>query len=179
LQFSVRRFRGAKDETGALMRWNFKQHSVVPGFSLTLGYTVLYLSLVVLLPLSALFLRAASQPLETFWHSVTEPRVMASYRLTFGASLVGALINVFHSSLVFGTIRVSRSQNYRRIGRFAVRIAHCCIGDCIDSDMREERVVGPVSRATWNQSCVFAVGCGHCNDIYRIALRGSNAATGA
>ncbi len=82
------------------MRWNFKQHSIIPGFGLTLGYTVLYLSLIVLLPLSALFLRAASQPMEAFWHAVTEPRVMASYRLTFGASLIGALVNVFFGFIV-------------------------------------------------------------------------------
>jgi sulfate transport system permease protein len=81
------------------MRLSLKQHSVLPGFGLTLGYTVLYLSIIVLIPLSALFVRSATLPLEKFWDLVTEPRVMASYRLTFGASLVGALINV-----VFGFI---------------------------------------------------------------------------
>lgn len=86
LQF---RFRDVKT-----MRLNFKQHSVIPGFGVTLGYTVLYLSLIVLLPLSALFLRASSQPVADFWHAVTEPRVLASYRLTFGASLLGAAVNV-------------------------------------------------------------------------------------
>jgi sulfate transport system permease protein len=81
------------------MRLALKQHSVLPGFGLTLGYTVLYLSIIVLIPLSALFVRSATLPLEKFWQLVTEPRVMASYRLTFGASLVGALVNV-----VFGFI---------------------------------------------------------------------------
>ncbi len=76
------------------MRLNIKQHSVIPGFGVTLGYTVLYLSLIVLLPLSALFLRASSQPFADFWHAVTEPRVMASYRIAFGASLLGAAVNV-------------------------------------------------------------------------------------
>lgn len=83
-----------------MIRFNFRQHSVIPGFGLTLGYTVFYLSIFVLLPLSALFLRAASQPLDGFWHAVTEPRVMASYRLTFGASLIGAIINVFFGFIV-------------------------------------------------------------------------------
>ncbi len=82
------------------MRGYFKQHSIIPGFGLTLGYTVLYLSLIVLVPLSALFLRAAAQPIESFWHAVTEPRVMASYRLTFGASLIGAVINAFFGFIV-------------------------------------------------------------------------------
>ncbi len=71
----------------------FKQHSVLPGFNLTLGYSLLYLSLIVLIPLSALFIRTSRMPLADFWHAVTEPRVMASYRLTFGTALVGALVN--------------------------------------------------------------------------------------
>jgi sulfate transport system permease protein len=82
-----------------MTRFRFKQPSVLPGFSLTLGYTVFYLSLIVLLPLSALFLRTTTMGWEAFWATVTDPRVVASYRLTFGASLVGALINA-----VFGFI---------------------------------------------------------------------------
>ncbi len=78
----------------------YRTHSVIPGFGLTLGYTVLYLSLIVLIPLSALFIRAASQPIGDFWHSVTEPRVMASYRLTFGTAFIGAAINVFFGFIV-------------------------------------------------------------------------------
>jgi hypothetical protein len=58
---------------------------VLPGFGLTLGYTLLYLSLIVILPLSALFFRTASMPWEDFVKTVTDPRVVASYRLTFGA----------------------------------------------------------------------------------------------
>jgi len=82
-----------------MSHFRFKQPSVLPGFSLTLGYTVFYLSLIVLLPLSALFLRTTTMGWEAFWATVTDPRVVASYRLTFGASLVGALINA-----VFGFI---------------------------------------------------------------------------
>lgn len=75
------------------MAFKFKSHSVLPGFGLTLGYSITYLSLIVLIPLVALFLKSASLPWEKFWHAVTEPRVMASYRLTFGASFVAAAIN--------------------------------------------------------------------------------------
>jgi sulfate/thiosulfate transport system permease protein len=71
----------------------FFRPRVLPGFGLTMGYTLLYLSLIVLLPLAALLARAASTPWETFWSAVTDPRVVASYRLTFGASLVGASVN--------------------------------------------------------------------------------------
>ncbi len=72
---------------------SLKQHSVLPGFGLTLGFTVLYLSIVVLIPLSALFLRSAGMPLDKLWATISDPRVVASYRLTFGASLIAALIN--------------------------------------------------------------------------------------
>ena len=75
------------------MRIVWKQHSVLPGFGLTLGFTLFYLGLIVLIPLSALFVRTAQMPWDKFWHVVTEPRVMASYRLTFGASLAAALVN--------------------------------------------------------------------------------------
>ncbi|HET7837305.1 MAG TPA: sulfate ABC transporter permease subunit CysT [Variovorax sp.] len=72
---------------------------VLPGFHLTLGYAVLYLSLIVLIPLSALVFKTFTMSWEHFWVAVTAPRVMASYRLTFGASLIAALVN-----LVFGLL---------------------------------------------------------------------------
>ncbi len=79
----------------------FKKSSkrVLPGFRLTLGYTVLYLSLIVLIPISALFFKTFTLTLDQFWSAVTSPRVMASYRLTFGASFFAALVN-----LVFGLL---------------------------------------------------------------------------
>jgi sulfate transport system permease protein len=66
---------------------------VLPGFGLTLGYTILYLSLIVLIPLSATFLRSTELGFERFWEVVTAPRVLASLQLSFGASLVAALVN--------------------------------------------------------------------------------------
>jgi len=77
----------------------FKKRSILPGFGLTLGFTLLYLSLIVLIPLSATFLKAATLTWPHFWHIVTDPRALASYRISFGASLVAALIN-----LVFGLL---------------------------------------------------------------------------
>ena len=72
---------------------------VLPGFRLTLGYTLAYLSLIVLIPISALFLKTFSLTFEQFWIAVSSPRVMAAYKLTFGASLIAALVN-----LVFGLL---------------------------------------------------------------------------
>ncbi|MFV0679183.1 sulfate ABC transporter permease subunit CysT [Ottowia sp.] len=67
---------------------------VLPGFNLTLGYTLLYLSLVVLIPLSALVINTLSMGWGDFWAAVSAPRVLASFRLTFGASLIAAAVNV-------------------------------------------------------------------------------------
>jgi sulfate transport system permease protein len=70
-----------------------QRRRVLPGFGLTLGFTLLYLSLIVLVPLSTLALRTASMGWGPFWATVTSPRVLASYRLTFGASLGAAALN--------------------------------------------------------------------------------------
>ncbi len=77
----------------------FRAHSVLPGFNLALGITLLYLGLIVLVPLSAAFIKTAALTWEQFWNIVTAPRVVASYKLTFGASLLAASINA-----VFGLI---------------------------------------------------------------------------
>ncbi|HXE51320.1 MAG TPA: sulfate ABC transporter permease subunit CysT [Ramlibacter sp.] len=73
---------------------------VLPGFNLTLGYTLLYLSLIVLIPLSALVFKSFTLSWDQFWTAITSPRVLASYRLTFGASLIAALVNVVFGLLV-------------------------------------------------------------------------------
>lgn len=70
-----------------------RRRSVLPGFGLTLGYSLLYLSVIVLIPLSGLFFKSATLSWAEFWAKTMEPRVLASYRLTVGASLVGALVN--------------------------------------------------------------------------------------
>jgi sulfate/thiosulfate transport system permease protein len=83
-----------------LSRSLLKRHSVLPGFDLALGFALLYLGLIVLIPLSAAFLKTFTMTWEAFVAAVTAPRVMASYRLTFGASLAAALINAFFGLIV-------------------------------------------------------------------------------
>ncbi|QTN26386.1 sulfate ABC transporter permease subunit CysT [Rhodoferax sp. AJA081-3] len=73
---------------------------VLPGFKLTLGFTIFYLSLIVLIPLSALVLKTFSLSWEQFVSAVTSPRVIASYQLTFGASFLAALVNTVFGLLV-------------------------------------------------------------------------------
>ena len=92
-----------------------KQPSVLPGFGLTLGFTIFYFSLIVLIPLSGLFIKTSSLSWEQFWGIVTNPRAVASYRLTFGASLLGALING-----IFGSIIAWVLVRYRFPGRSLV-----------------------------------------------------------
>ena len=77
----------------------FKQHSVLPGFGIGLGITLFYLSLVVLIPLSALLIKTATMSWDDFWRAVSQPRVIAAYQLSFGAALIAAALN-----LVFGLL---------------------------------------------------------------------------
>ena len=81
------------------MAFTFKQKSILPGFGLSLGFTVLYLSLIVLIPLAAVFLKTSTLSWPQFWHVVSGPRAVASYQLSFGASAIAATIN-----LIFGLI---------------------------------------------------------------------------
>nr|WP_198980996.1 sulfate ABC transporter permease subunit CysT [Herbaspirillum sp. ASV7] len=73
---------------------------VLPGFRLSVGFTIFYLALIVLIPLSALFLKTFTLTWGGFVEAVTSPRVMASYRLSFGASLIGAFLNVIFGGIV-------------------------------------------------------------------------------
>jgi sulfate transport system permease protein len=73
---------------------------VIPGFQLSLGFTLFYLALIVLIPLSAVFLKTFTMTWDAFWTAVTNERVVASYKLTFGASLIGASFNVVFGGIV-------------------------------------------------------------------------------
>jgi len=89
--------------------------SVLPGFGLTMGYTLVYLSLIVLIPLAATFLKSANLGWGEFWASVTQARVLASYKISFGASLLAASVNA-----VFGLIVAWVLVRYRFPGKSIV-----------------------------------------------------------
>ena len=89
-----------------------KEHSVLPGFGLTMGFSLLYLCLIVLIPLSATILKTSALSWSQFWTTVTDPRALASYRLTFGASFLAAVVN-----LVFGFLVAWVLVRYRFPGR--------------------------------------------------------------
>ena len=89
-----------------------RRHTVLPGFGPALGFTLFYLGLVVLIPLSAAFLRAAGMGVDAFVEAATAPRVLASYRLTFGTALAAATVNA-----VFGLLVAWVLVRYRFPGR--------------------------------------------------------------
>ena len=82
------------------MKFRFRQPSVLPGFGLTLGFTIFYLSVIVLIPLSALFLKSTAMGWGDFLQTVTSPRVVAAYKLSFGASAVAAALNAAFGFIV-------------------------------------------------------------------------------
>ncbi|MBN2563924.1 MAG: sulfate ABC transporter permease subunit CysT [Phycisphaerae bacterium] len=94
------------------MKISLRQRSILPGFGLTLGFTMLYLSLIVLIPLGGLFLRTATLTWGEFWRTVTDARVLAAFRLSFGGALIAATVN-----LVFGLIVAWVLVRYRFPGR--------------------------------------------------------------
>jgi sulfate transport system permease protein len=89
-----------------------RRRHILPGFGLSLGYTLLYMGLIVLIPMSALAMRVFSGSWEQFWQTVTDPRVMASYRVSFGLSFLAALLNG-----VFGVIAAWVLARYQFPGR--------------------------------------------------------------
>ena len=86
------------------MRSVIRQPSVIPGFGLTMGCALTYLCLIVLLPLAALFVKTSTMTWSRFWQTVTDPRVVASYKLTFGASFLAAVVNALFGFIVAWTL---------------------------------------------------------------------------
>ena len=84
---------------GTRTAWRFRQLSVLPGFGLTFGFAVVYLSLVVLIPLAALFVRPWELGLAGVWETITSPRVLSALRVSFGTAAIASLINA-----VFGLV---------------------------------------------------------------------------
>jgi sulfate transport system permease protein len=90
----------------------FKTRGVLPGFGLSLGYTVFYVSLLVLVPLSAMIIKSSSLGPAEFWRKVTDDRALAAYRLSFGSAFAGSLLNA-----VFGVLVAWVLVRYRFPGR--------------------------------------------------------------
>ena len=88
------------------MASNTKRTNVLPGFGLTLGFTLAYLGIVVLIPISTIFFKTFTLTWPQFWAAVASPRTIAAYRLSFGASIAGALVNsVFGFIVAWSLVR--------------------------------------------------------------------------
>ncbi|MBS4026795.1 MAG: sulfate ABC transporter permease subunit CysT [Clostridia bacterium] len=83
-----------------LQSLKLKEYSILPGFMFSLGITMMYLGLLVILPLSTIFFNTTSLGWVNFWETVTDPRVVASYKLSFGTSFVAAIVNAIFGLLV-------------------------------------------------------------------------------
>jgi len=92
--------------------WTWKRPSVIPGFGITFGFAMVYLSLIVLIPLGALMVRSASLGWDEYWRLALDPRTLAALRTSFGASLAAAVINA-----VFGLILAWVLVRYRFPGK--------------------------------------------------------------
>lgn len=97
-----------------LRRTLLRRHSVLPGFDLALGFALLYISLIVLIPLSAAFLKTFTMSWAQFLEATTTPRVMASYRLSFGAAAAAALLNAVFG-MVIAWVLVRYSFPFKRV----------------------------------------------------------------
>lgn len=102
----------ASDSARAPRNPSRQRFTVLPGFGLSLGFTLFYLTLIVLVPLSATFLKTFTMTWDAFWTSITAPRVLASLQLSFGASLIAAIVNT-----VFGLIVAWVLVRYRFVGK--------------------------------------------------------------
>ena len=95
--------------------WRFRQPSVIPGFGLTLGFSLAYLTLIILIPLSGLVWRSASLGWTDFWALATDPRTIKALQISFGTAFIAAAVNV-----VFGTLVAWVLVRYRFAGRRVV-----------------------------------------------------------
>ena len=159
-----------------------KSRSVLPGFGLSLGITCTYLSLMVLLPLSTVFVRTADLSASAFWGTVTDPRVMASYRVTFGASFAAAVVNS-----IFGLLVAWVLVRYRFPGRRLVdamvdlpfALPTAVAGIALTTLVHPERVGGSIPRAARNQDLLYLARHYRRVDLHRPAVRGPDGAAGA
>lgn len=84
----------------SLCKPSLRSRSVIPGFGLTMGFSLLYLTFIFLIPVGGLLLYTSLMSWEEFWRAISHPQVVASYKLSFGASLIGASLNLVFGALV-------------------------------------------------------------------------------
>ena len=158
------------------------RRNALPGFGPTLGLTVLYLSLLVLIPLCGVFVKTATLTPGQFWDIVTTPRALASYRLTIGASAVGRVVERRVRGarrMGAGPISVARTPVDRCARRSALCAADGGGRHCADVRVLEERLGGPAARAARDSRRLHSARHRRRADVHRPAVRGANGSAGA
>ena len=157
--------------------------SPLPGFGLSLGITILWLSLIVLIPLSAVFVKSLSEGWATFWAAAVSPRALAAYRLSFGAAALAAVVNCLFGLLVAWVLVRYRFPGRRlleRADRSAVRAADRGRRHRADRALRRHRLA---SAGCWSRSGMHdrlhAARRRRRADLHRPAVRGSDRGAGA
>ena len=153
--------RGSRTQVAQVPAAKRRTRRQLPGFGLTLGYTMVYLSLLVLIPLSAVFIRSLGLGWGHFWDVVTAPRVMASLRLSFGASLIAALINVMFG-LIVAWVLVRYAFPFKRLIDAMVDLPVCAAHgggrNCADRAVRAQRLAWRLAQGLGHPGGVHPVG---------------------
>jgi len=159
-----------------------KRFNPLPGFNLTMGYTIFYLSVIVLIPIGGLFLRVFDMTWADFWRLATTERALAAYKLTFGASLIAALVNA-----VFGTVTAWVLVRYEFPGKrffdamvdFPFALPTAVAGLTLSNLFAQNGWLGKFLVPLGIQGAFHASRRGAGADFHRTAIRRSNAAAGA
>ena len=158
-----------------------KQNSVLPGFRLTLGYTLLYLSLIVIIPLAAVFVKSSELSWTEFWRAVFSPQALAAYRLSFGASFWPRPSTPYSGSSSLGCwcAIIFVAGECGRAGGSAVRAADRGRGHHPGDALRAERLDGPMARAARHQGFLHATRHIRRAHVHRSAVHCPHRAAGA
>ena len=160
-----------------------RPRSILPGFGLTLGLTVAYLSLIVLIPLAAAFFKASTLGWFGFWHDVTTARAMASYEITFGASFVAACINLVMGVLtawVLVRYQFPLKKLFDSLVDLPFALPTAVAGIALSTHLRAERTGFGKPLLRVRHSCrVFAHRHRHRADVHRLAVHRAHRAAGA
>ena len=149
-----------------------KRRRVIPGFGLTMGFTLFYLSFIFLIPVGGLLLYTSMMSWEEFWKAVSHPQVVASYKLSFGASLIGATIN-----LIFGSLVAWVLVRYRFPGKKLID-ALVDLPFALPTAVAGIALVTLYASSGWVGQYLYPVGRSDCSDLYRAALCGAYGAAG-
>ena len=154
---------------------------MLPGFRLTLGFTIFYLCLIVLVPLLTLPARTATMGWNAIWQTISDPRVVASYKLSVGAALAAAGVNAVFGLIVAWVLaryRFPGQAHRRRVHRSAVRAADGRRRHHVDDAVRAERLARGAARRVRHQGRVHAAWHHDRARVHRAAVRRAHAAAG-